>query len=159
MSKYGVLGYIQFLKDSYNFIGYYDRMYNKNIDSIPYKNKFRYHLFCFSQITFALRDRLIADNSSDKRKINKFFEKGLDPVTEVGIVAKLANEWKHGGGFSLRQHYSMLREIRPSVYTATKVEQKLPRSHQYNNKDINLITIYGKCFDDINSFCIKNKYI
>ncbi len=157
MSKYNVKGYIELLKESYNFIKYYDRMYNKQSDSKSYKNKLRYHIFCFSQIAFALRDRLMTDNPSDKTKIENFFEKNKIAHTEVGIVIKLANDWKHKGGFSLRQHYSVLKEIKPSVYTPTKVEQKLPQNHQYN--DINLIYIFQKCLDDITMFCKNNNYI
>jgi len=158
MSKYNVQGYLDLLNESYKFIKYYDQRYNKNINSLNYKNKLRYHLFCFSQIVFALRDRLFSDYNEKHCKICTFFEKNKKAETEVGIVIKLANEWKHDGGFSLIQQYSLLKEIKPSIYVPTRVEQKLPKDHKYNTKDKNLIFIFKKCMSDITKFCNENNF-
>ncbi len=156
MGNYTVEQYIELLEYASEEVTRNNREYNRtllddSIDKRPMKKALRYHLFSYSQLLYALKERLKKDaeykkTKEAKKEIEKFFLRDG--------VKKLANLWKHDG-LTFKQHWSSLREVAPGVYSPSKVETQIPNDNKLKFGDKPLPEVIRTNLKEVKEFCTK----
>lgn len=188
MGQYNYNHILGFLNQSFRFIQYYHNKYNRYLskrkDCKSLNIKLDYHLFCFTQILYSLKERLKHEIPNKESDINNFFEVGADkPKSIVGKVYNLANMWKHKEGPYLRKNFSGLKiykitkeRLPPDIIsqnilvdvdseqehyvhhlTISKVDKRLSVLNELNIGDKPLNSIFEEALHEIKNFVNKIK--
>jgi hypothetical protein len=154
MARYSVNDFMVLLKLSLAQIKYYHNKYNKKPGNHKYKNKLDYHIFSFTQIAFAVHERVKLDYfESWETKGKPFFEKDIKPKkTEIGIIIDIANKYKHKDSLDLTQHWSDIKPYSDGIYRPTKVEKIIKIKHNLNHRDKSLIEIFRNAHNQLDAY-------
>ncbi len=98
--------YLFFLEISLAYLEEYITTRKNELKNKLVKEKINYHLFCYAQIVYALKERLCNEYPTEKKKIEDFFE-NKNIITAVSTVKKLANLWKHEESMQIRQEWEV----------------------------------------------------
>ncbi len=154
--------YLEFLRIILREIVLSDCLRKNDFDSIEEKNRLSCHLFSFTQVVYAIKERLKNEYPEKEKEIELFFE------TEV--MKHIANEWKHESSMEFRQEWETKelgakrivpigeRSIEVSTIKLVNPKVKLPKEHSLNKDDKDLVEMCKECYEKIIAFFDKNQF-
>lgn len=122
--------------------------------------KFISRIWEFTQIVFALKEKLSQKYEKDINDINNLFNsnKRKGKVTAVGEVNQLANMWKHKENIEIYNNYSI--EIKNGISIFVNYEKRIADSGiPRKNNDRIIIILFKSCLKEIHTFCKEKNYI
>lgn len=156
--KYEVFDYIKLLEISLKYINDYELKYNSEMENITYKRELEYHIFTFTQIVYAIQERLKYDFHETWSRTKDLFEKDInEPKSELGVVVKIANKFKHEDSLDLIQYYYDLKLFPDGIVRPTKVSKVIKSKYNLHHRDKTLNQIFSNAYNTIKEYCEELK--
>lgn len=123
--------------------------YKNNPDVKVCKLSVAYHVFSYTQLVYALYERLQAEKKIDSKVLKTFFKTGPEATR---LVFQYANEMKHKkfNGIEVGTNWDGL--------TSKPANPILPERYKRNDQRINAVELIDKSRSEIQDFMVKNGY-